>query len=272
MNSSQGPDPSRFYRGVFIATSSGSRGDVPVTVSARTEDPPLVGDVPIPTVILMEDPLPCPPTNQIANSDHSETPRVDVPVTTRVRTEEPPRVGDVPVPSGLQTEDPPDCESWKLFVDGSACNKGSGISIVLISLEGAVLEQSLRLAFKASNNEAEYEALLTGLSCARTCEVKNIVVHCDSQLVVNQLSKEYDAKDDRMVLYVAAVRKNMAEFGSVEIVRISSSQNSHADALACLASSVQADCRRTVTIGSILKPSIEADTRKAVWEIELGPS
>ena len=177
----------------------------------------------------------------------------------------------MPVPSGLQTEDPPTCESWKLYVDGSACNKGSGIGIVLISPEGVVLEQSLRLAFKASNNEEEYEALLTGLSCARACKVTSIVVHCDSQLVVNQLSGEYAAKDDRMVLYVAAVKKKMEEIGSVKIVRITSSQNIHADALACLASSVQEDCRRTVTIGSILKPGIEVDTGETVWEIVLGP-
>ena len=51
---------------------------------------------------------------------------------------------------------------WKLYVDGAANQKGSGIRIVLISLEKITIEKSLRLDFSATNNEAKYEALLTG--------------------------------------------------------------------------------------------------------------
>ena len=65
-----------------------------------------------------------------------------------------------------------------------------------------------------------------------------------------------------MVLYVAAVRKKMVGFGLVQVVRISFSQNSHADALACLASSIQEDCRRTVTVGTVLEPSIGTEDRE----------
>ena len=53
---------------------------------------------------------------------------------------------------------------WKVYVDGAANQKGSGVGLVLISPEKLVVEKSLRLGFLATNNEAEYEALLEGMS------------------------------------------------------------------------------------------------------------
>uniref|UniRef100_A0A2N9GNE9 Uncharacterized protein n=1 Tax=Fagus sylvatica TaxID=28930 RepID=A0A2N9GNE9_FAGSY len=66
-----------------------------------------------------------------------------------------------------QTQFDSDGAKWKLFVDGASNSKGSGAGIVLISPEGLVLEQAVRLKFSASNNEAEYEAMLIGLRTAR---------------------------------------------------------------------------------------------------------
>ena len=56
----------------------------------------------------------------------------------------------------------PSC--WKVYVDGTANRRGSGVGLVLISPEGITIEKSLRLGFSATNNEAEYEALLEGMS------------------------------------------------------------------------------------------------------------
>ena len=53
---------------------------------------------------------------------------------------------------------------WEVYVDGAANQKGSGVGLVLISLEKVVVEKSLRLGFSATNNETEYEALLEGMS------------------------------------------------------------------------------------------------------------
>jgi len=52
---------------------------------------------------------------------------------------------------------------WKVFVDGASSAMGAGARIVIITPEGIRLEHSFRLGFRTSNNEAEYEALLTGL-------------------------------------------------------------------------------------------------------------
>ena len=53
--------------------------------------------------------------------------------------------------------------SWKVFVDGASSAMGANAGIVIITPEGIRLEHSFRLGFKASNNEAEYEALIARL-------------------------------------------------------------------------------------------------------------
>ena len=52
---------------------------------------------------------------------------------------------------------------WELYVDGAANQRGSGVGLVLVSPEKITIEKSLRLSFSATNNEAEYEALLMGM-------------------------------------------------------------------------------------------------------------
>ena len=56
--------------------------------------------------------------------------------------------------------------AWRVFVDGASSAMGAGAGIVIITLEGIRLEHSFRLGFRASNNEAEYEALIAGLKTA----------------------------------------------------------------------------------------------------------
>ena len=61
----------------------------------------------------------------------------------------------------ISTPKPP---CWKVYVDGAANQRGSGVRLVLISPERATIEKSLRLGFSATNNEAKYEALLQGMA------------------------------------------------------------------------------------------------------------
>ncbi|GKG18474.1 reverse transcriptase domain-containing protein [Tanacetum coccineum] len=57
-------------------------------------------------------------------------------------------------------------EPWTLFTDGSSCIDGTGTGLIQTSPEGAEFTYALRFQFTASNNEAEYEALLDGLHIA----------------------------------------------------------------------------------------------------------
>uniref|UniRef100_A0A2N9HIM2 Uncharacterized protein n=1 Tax=Fagus sylvatica TaxID=28930 RepID=A0A2N9HIM2_FAGSY len=120
-------------------------------------------------------------------------------------------------------------KGWVLYVDGAANSRGSGLGIVLISPEGELLEQAVRLGFSASNNEAEYEALLYGLRAAKRLGADPLTIHCDSQLIVNQLTGEYMAKDERMIAYLDLARNLLKGFCKYNIERVGREHNGHAD-------------------------------------------
>lgn len=73
-------------------------------------------------------------------------------------------------------------DAWILFVDGSSNARGCGLGLVVISLEKDVLERSIRLGFKASNNDVEYEALVNGLKMAIELGIPKLKVCLDLQL------------------------------------------------------------------------------------------
>jgi len=54
-------------------------------------------------------------------------------------------------------------KAWMLYIDGSTINAGSGVGLIVVSSEGHSYKHALKFTFKTSNNEAEYEALLTGM-------------------------------------------------------------------------------------------------------------
>nr|GFC79657.1 reverse transcriptase domain-containing protein [Tanacetum cinerariifolium] len=93
-------------------------------------------------------------------------------------------------------------ESWTLFTDGSSCVDGSGAGLILTNPDGVEFTYALRFQFAASNNEAEYEALIAGLRIATQIGVKNIQANVDSKLVANQVLGTYVAKEDNMTKYL----------------------------------------------------------------------
>ena len=88
--------------------------------------------------------------------------------------------------------------AWEVYIDGASNQKGSGIELVLISPENVIIEKSLRLDFSASNNEAEYETLLIGMTMVQRMGGKSVKVFSASRLVVGQVKGEFEAKDERM--------------------------------------------------------------------------
>ena len=94
--------------------------------------------------------------------------------------------------------------------------KVGGADVVLISPEGEILKYAIRLQFPTTNNEAEYEALLTGLSLARVLEVKTLIVQADSQLVVGQIKGDYEVKEERMQKYLKIFKELLQHFDNVE--------------------------------------------------------
>ena len=96
--------------------------------------------------------------------------------------------------------------SWKVYVDGAANYKGSGVGLVLTSPEGITIEKSLRLGFSATNNETEYEALSVGMTMVQKLGGKAVEFFFDSKLVVGQVQGELEAKDPRIQEYLNQVR------------------------------------------------------------------
>ena len=84
---------------------------------------------------------------------------------------------------------------WKVYVDGAANQRGSGVRLVLLSPEKTIIEKSLRLGFSATNNEAEYESLLQGMAMVQKIGGKIVEMFSDSKLVVGQVKGELEAKD-----------------------------------------------------------------------------
>jgi len=84
---------------------------------------------------------------------------------------------------------------WVLSVDESSNQQGSGAGVILEGPNGVLIEQSLRFAFKASNNQAEYEALVAGILLAKEMGAKVLVAKSDSLLVTGQVTGEFQAKD-----------------------------------------------------------------------------
>ena len=124
------------------------------------------------------------------------------------------------------TQTTPDLRIWKLFVDGAANAQGSGAGLILTSPEGIDIEYVLRFGFRASNNEAEYEAIIAGLNLAHSMEVDQHEVRSDSQLVVKQIEDTYEAKGEKMILYLKKVRELLKKFVQVQVRHIPRAENS----------------------------------------------
>ncbi|XP_057770831.1 uncharacterized protein LOC130990626 [Salvia miltiorrhiza] len=138
------------------------------------------------------------------------------------------------------TKQPDQLGAWRLYVYGSSNMRESGLGLVLISPLGDVVEQSIRCEFKATNNESEYKAMLAELGLAMKMRVKRISVFNDSQLVVNQIQGAYRVKDAKMIAYLGKIKELQCSFEEFTIIQVPRGDNSHADALANLGSSIQA--------------------------------
>ena len=114
---------------------------------------------------------------------------------------------------------------WKLSIDGASNAQASGAGLILTSPEGIDIEYALRFGFQASNNEAEYEAVIAGLNLAHSLEVDQLVVCSDSQLVVRQIEDTYEAKSGRMILYLQKVQDLLKKFVLVQVKHVPIAEN-----------------------------------------------
>ena len=115
---------------------------------------------------------------------------------------------------------PTDLPIWKLSVDGATNAQGSGAGLIPTSPEGIDIEYELKFGFQASNDEAEYEAIIAGLNLAHSLEIDQLEVYSDSQLVVRQIEDTYETKSGRMILYFKKVWDLLKKFALVQVRHI----------------------------------------------------
>jgi ribonuclease HI len=114
---------------------------------------------------------------------------------------------------------------WTLYFDGTVCNGGQGIVIVLISLSNASFDFSSRLTTYCTNSQAEYEALLFGLEFLDYMGVKHVKSSGDSQLVVQQILEEYQCLDGTLNSYLEKCWDIICSFDEFHIRHITRAKN-----------------------------------------------
>jgi ribonuclease HI len=127
-------------------------------------------------------------------------------------------------------------ELWTMFSDGSLMKTGAGAGLLFVSPLGKHLRYVLRLHFPASNNVAEYEALVNGLRIAIELGVRCLDAHGDSQLVIDQVMKNSHCRDPKMEAYCDEVWRLNDKFYGLELNHIARRYNENVDELAKIAS------------------------------------
>lgn len=119
-----------------------------------------------------------------------------------------------------------------MYTDGGARNNPgpAGIGIVIYDAKGKILEKHKEYIGEATNNVAEYTALITGLRRAKKYAPEEIRCRLDSELVVKQVRGEYKTKDVKMRELVEEVRQ-LTFFKPIVFKHIPRSQNALADKL-----------------------------------------
>ena len=125
---------------------------------------------------------------------------------------------------------------WALRFDGSSNVFGGGAGVVLTKEGGDTLSMSFKLDFPCSNNDAKYEAYLTGLALARELRIKRLKVREDSNLVVSQAKGDFALKEPSLAPYRAMAQRLEDYFEELTIEYTQRSDNCHTNALANLGS------------------------------------
>ena len=120
----------------------------------------------------------------------------------------------------------------------------------------------LRFGFQASNNEAEYEVVIVGLNLAHTMEADQLEVSSDSQLVVKQIEDSYEARGEKMILYLKKVQELLKKFVQVQVKHVPRAENSRVNALAKLSTASLEDLGSQILVEHLLEPLVNIDNEE----------
>ncbi|XP_070001911.1 uncharacterized protein [Nicotiana sylvestris] len=159
----------------------------------------------------------------------------------------------------LQTQD-----LWVLYTDGPSTHSGSGLRLILEFPTGEVIYQSIRCTDMTNN-----EAVIAGLRLALKYGVKRLKLHCDSQLVVNQVTGTFQIKEQRLPKYQTEICKLLPNFDECQLDQIPQTLNIETDGLAKLAAatkSIMIGDKRVVYLFNSSLDQIEIKSVNLTWD------
>ncbi|XP_077251934.1 uncharacterized protein LOC143891185 [Tasmannia lanceolata] len=158
----------------------------------------------------------CTIPQQITEPEIVQTPAVEKVITNEERPEDATEEEIISVPAEQDLS--PAGPLWEVYVDGYSNKDGCGAGLVLTGPDNFTIDYALRFGFRASNNEAEYEALLAGMNLAVQTGAQILKAYCDSQLLANQIQGVYEARDERMIKYLS--KKSSIENKATELMQV----------------------------------------------------
>jgi len=147
-------------------------------------------------------------------------------------------------------------EHWVMYFDGALNLDGTGVGILFISPRGEQLKYVLLLLFKATNNAAEYGALIHGLKIAASLSIKRLLAYGNSKVVIQQVNKDWDCTQEKMDAYYKEIRKLEAHFYCLEFHHVLRDYNMAADVLSKLGS------KRALVLAGIFLQALNSPTVK----------
>ncbi|XP_050875690.1 uncharacterized protein LOC127079335 [Lathyrus oleraceus] len=126
--------------------------------------------------------------------------------------------------------------SWRLYFNGSSHKDGIGIGVLILSPQDIPTRFKCRIDKKCSNNEPEYEALITGLRILKELGASRIEVRGDSELVIKQVTREYKCIKENLLKYFVMTTQLLEHFEIADITHVPRNENKEAKDLAQIAS------------------------------------
>ena len=145
------------------------------------------------------------------------------------------------------------------------------MGVVLESPMGEKVCYALRLQFPALNNEAEYKALIAGLRLAKEMGLEQVKIYSDSQLIVNQVNGDYQAKGENMAVYLKIAREQLKGFKWFKIEQLPRVENVKADSLVRITSRLKNGALGQTSI-EVLSETSTKESTDHIMPIDNSPS
>ncbi|CAL2270921.1 unnamed protein product [Prunus armeniaca] len=146
-----------------------------------------------------------------------------------------------------------------MYFDGSSTETRSGAGVVIESPHGQRWQFAFQLDFKCTNNKAEYEALIIGLEILKEMKATRVLVYGDSQLVINQLTGEYQCTSENLTALNTA-----DEFSRISFVHVPRAESHEANEMAQRTLPGLAERGMTAQVSSA-EITDEVEAAKADW-------